>query len=343
MRQFKVNYQYISKQEIIDQYYLLDFCDENSSQLSNIALAIQNLYYKEAEYRAVSNYNRELCASICRDILINTFSALDGIIICLSKKIQKKCKKCLTHCAFFADTMMTCNKNAESKTAFLYLEKIGVLTLDKKQKDLYFDLKKLRNTIHTNIDTMVYTNNEKFNIYYVEKVINFFQNIVETLRKNYLAFNCKGTIKREQNFSFVLPEHLTNNPRYKNGEYTIGNPGSHLVFNNKKIELSEVIVIATFPGGFVNKINYPRLEITFDRYNTDDSYTIITYNEQAKDYRGRDYNYYLKQYKDPIISLYNMMMFDLSRLENNQNINKTIKYSQFSNLRIDIYTNKKMR
>ena len=132
--QLSIDYQNISISDIKKQFHLDVLCPNKAAQSENIALTIKLLYFYCDLLK--EKYPPDIEALICRELIIASYSVIDGLVGCLGFMIQYKCFDCKKRCACFSQTMFPGNtkknENDAFKNADKYLKEHKIIDLTPK-------------------------------------------------------------------------------------------------------------------------------------------------------------------------------------------------------------------
>lgn len=181
-----------SLNQIKKDYYLYDLCVNDTSQLENIAITIQSLYFYQSIL--VSNdFSRSFEASLCRTIIIMSYSILEAIVISTGYKIQNYCKVCRHSCSYCSSSMFKdINTHNNEMRAFTraadFLEKTKIISLTRPAK-MYFDnFRDNRNNVHLARNSKVITEDQTYTRNECNSAIIFLQSIIKMIYNNYVEF-----------------------------------------------------------------------------------------------------------------------------------------------------------
>lgn len=186
------NEQY-SLEDIKKDYYLHNTCVEDTAQLENIAITIQSLYFYH-DILVSNTYPRSIEASLCRTIVIMSYSILEAIVVSLGYKLQCFCANCnmANSCKFCSNSMFSSTTKNNELFAFQnadrYLTDIGIINFTDNARTFYNEFRYTRNNIHLERNAQVITNDKMYTKDYCNTAIEFLQNFIEMLNSNYLEF-----------------------------------------------------------------------------------------------------------------------------------------------------------
>ena len=193
MNRYVIQNEDYSLEDIKRDYYLYNLCVEDTPQLENIAITIQSLYfYKDI---LVSNtYPKTIEASLCRTIVIMSYSILEAIVVSLGYKLQYTCHNCNRNgrCDCYSYSMFAEDQKSNELNAFKnadkYLTEIGIISFTSSARRFYDEFRNSRNNIHLSRNSRVITHEKKYTREHCNVVITFFQEFIDMLNHNYLDF-----------------------------------------------------------------------------------------------------------------------------------------------------------
>jgi hypothetical protein len=193
MDRYTIQNEKYSLEDIKRDYYLYNLCVADTPQLENIAITIQSLYfYKDI---LVSNtYPKTIEASLCRTIVIMSYSILEAIVVSLGYKLQYTCLNCssATSCDYYSYSMFAEDQKSNELNAFKnadkYLTEIGIISFTSSARRFYDEFRNIRNNVHLTRNTKVIHNEKQYTREHCNLIITFFQEFIDMLNHNYLDF-----------------------------------------------------------------------------------------------------------------------------------------------------------
>ncbi|MBO5946411.1 MAG: hypothetical protein J6Q69_07380 [Clostridia bacterium] len=181
----------VSIAEIKKHFHLDELCPADTAQKENIALSIKMLYFYCDMLRA--DYPRDIEATLCREIVILSYSIIDGLVACLGFKMQERCLGCKSHCQHYSVKMyegesIRKNENDSFKNADVYLKKCGVISLTPGALLFYTQYRDRRNNVHLSKNCEVITKDPCFNRKHCNRAVNFLNEFVDMLYLNQREF-----------------------------------------------------------------------------------------------------------------------------------------------------------
>lgn len=181
----------VSLTDIKKHFHLDELCPNNTAQKENIALSIKMLYFYCDMLNA--SYPSDIEATLCREIIILSYSVIDGLVACLGFKMQERCLRCKSHCKHYSVGMyegesVRKNENDSFKKADVYLKRCEVISLTQGALLFYNQYRDRRNNVHLSKNCEVITKDACFNRRYCNRAINFLNEFVDMLYKNQREF-----------------------------------------------------------------------------------------------------------------------------------------------------------
>lgn len=181
-----------SLNQIKKDYFLNDLCVRNSPQLENIAITIQSLYL----YRNIlmaDEYPRSLEASLCKNIIISSYSVIEGIVIFAGYKIQTACSQCKHPChnrsvSMFEDKSTAKNERNAFFNAEQFLKNVGIISFNRGANKFYNSFRDSRNNVHLGKTTEVITNDKNYTRKSCNFALSFLQEFIKLMKDNYKEF-----------------------------------------------------------------------------------------------------------------------------------------------------------
>lgn len=180
--------------DIKTDYFLRELCVGETSQLENIAITIQSLYFYH-DILVSSNLPKTIEASLCRTIIIMSYSVIEAIVISLGYKLQNSCisckKKCV--CRYYSISMFSnINEKVNEKKSFInandFLSQIGIIYLLSSDKKFYDEYRNSRNNVHLGRNAEIITKDLYYSKTNCEKTIRFMQEFIRMLNDNFSDF-----------------------------------------------------------------------------------------------------------------------------------------------------------
>lgn len=184
-----INY---SLEQIKKDYYLYDLCVKDTAQLENIAITIQSLYFYQ-NILAAANYPKAIESSLCRTIIIMSYSILEAVVISVGYKIQDRCRYCQHACAYYSNSMFKDEKTHKNEiNAFHnseeYLKKIGIINLTSNASAYFNDFRNNRNNVHLARNSEVISKNRAYTRQECNFAVEFLQSFIEIIHNNLIEF-----------------------------------------------------------------------------------------------------------------------------------------------------------
>lgn len=181
-----------SLEEIKQDYFLYDLCVNDSAQLENIAITIQSLYLYYNILNA-GNYPRSMEASLCRTIIIMSYSILEAIVVSAGYKIQKSCQYCqhqcyYRSCSMFEDEKTHRNEMKAFANADKFLKNVEIINLTSRARDYYDDFRDSRNNVHLARNSQIISRDRKYTKQECISAIDFLQTIIKLIHNNFIVF-----------------------------------------------------------------------------------------------------------------------------------------------------------
>lgn len=182
--------EYSDKETIQKKYHLHALCISSSVEKENIITSLQGIEFFEYLLKKVPEDH--LAERIfAREIIINSFSVLEALVISLGYKIQTWCAKSNNPYPFCSNSLFQ-NKNSHlnERHAFnnaeKYLRNIKILGFsDKESKRYYQNFRSNRNKIHIVKSHELISDDSFYTKKYVKSIIVFLQKFTEVLSINY--------------------------------------------------------------------------------------------------------------------------------------------------------------
>ena len=199
MRKVEFEYDYKSIDEIKKIYFLNELCYPVRTQVNNIAITIQSLFYYYPQLQK-SNVD-SLTSILSKTINILSYSVIDGIVILLGIKMQKKCEGCHNkdNCKYYSNSIFAGKSKDNELNAFVnakkHLEKCKIINLSDHAKNVFKEYRDIRNYVHITRNGLIMTKDDNFTKEKSRDLLNFLQYFVKHLYNNYQEFlknnNCK--------------------------------------------------------------------------------------------------------------------------------------------------------
>lgn len=181
-----------SLEQIKNDYYLYDLCVNDTAQLENIAITIQSLYFYH-NILIAANYPKAIESSLCRTIIIMSYSILEAVVVSVGYKIQNRCQYCRHACAYYSNSMFNDKKTHNNEmrafqNAHEYLRKFGIINLTAQARAYYDDFRDNRNNVHLARNSEVISRDHAYTRQECNSAIEFLQSIIELIHNNFLEF-----------------------------------------------------------------------------------------------------------------------------------------------------------
>ncbi len=200
-----IKYYPYSIAQIKKDYHLDVLCPARTAQKENIALSIKLLYFFCDMLK--STFTNDIEILMCREIIILSYSILDGIVGCLGFKMQEQCNKCNRRCSYYFNEMSSSDTEFENeeksfKRAKKHLEDCKILYWSKGAKDFHSMYRNYRNNIHLTKNAKVINNDPFYTRESSNKAVEFLQEFIDVLYHNYQEFvennRCYNQINKTQ-------------------------------------------------------------------------------------------------------------------------------------------------
>ena len=186
-----------SLDEIKKNYYLNNLCIKDTSQIENAAIVIRSIMFMH-KFLMDNKLPKDIEASICRNIIIDSYSVIENAVVCLAYKMQSKCLQCTLQCKHRSNSLWSKNnEHANVMKAFdnadRYLKETGIINLTKDAKTFYEDYRKSRNNVHLTRNAEIITKDDQFTIKNCKISIDFMRKLFQVMSSNYQEFaryNC---------------------------------------------------------------------------------------------------------------------------------------------------------
>lgn len=181
-----------SVEQIKKEYYLNDLCVADTAQIENIAITIQSLYVYHSILMS-GNYPRTIEASLCRTIIIMSYSILEAIVVSLGYKIQTNCINCKRRCpnhsvSMFSEKETYKNELKAFKNSDEFLTKIKIINLTNQARNYYNHFRDNRNNVHLARNANVISKDDNFTKKECNVAIEFLQGFIKLLQDNYFEY-----------------------------------------------------------------------------------------------------------------------------------------------------------
>ena len=187
----RFNFSDVSLEDVKKRYHLNEICPSDTAQKENVALSIKLLYFYCDMLK--SRYPFDVEALLCREIVILSYSVLDGLVGCLGFKLQHSCGICTHRCSRYSQKMYegaTIRENEQRSFAVAdaYLRSCGIIDMTKDADQFYRDYRQTRNNIHLTKNCDVITDDRRFTRAYCNRAVRFLEEFIEMLYVNYVDF-----------------------------------------------------------------------------------------------------------------------------------------------------------
>ncbi|MFA6866757.1 MAG: hypothetical protein WCR54_04490 [Clostridia bacterium] len=184
----KLNFEVQTKEEIITKYRI-DEIISNKTILNNVSYSLQfihhNLYLME-NY-AIPN---SIKAMTCKQLLVNIFSVVEGIIFGAVATIQSKCFQVdCDVCDYYFNKDMS--KHIDFDDLVKYLEKIKALDFSEYGEKMLHLLENVKEDIYIDKNAEIALENPEYNIDYLHQLLRMIKQMSIILAD---YFNKKGGI-----------------------------------------------------------------------------------------------------------------------------------------------------
>ena len=186
-----------SLDEIKKAYYLNNLCIQDTAQLENTAIVIKSILFMHS-FLMNNKLPKDVEANICRSIIIDSYSAIENVVVCLAYKMQNKCLNCRRQCKYRSDSLWSCRSEHANvmkafNTADKYLKETGIINLTKEAKTFYEEFRSSRNNVHLTRNTEIIAKDIRFTIKNCKTSIDFMKKLFQVMNANYQEFkrcNC---------------------------------------------------------------------------------------------------------------------------------------------------------
>lgn len=190
-----IKFSNIPLNEIKKQFHLDAICPPQTAQKENIALSIKLLYFYCDMLK--TKYPSDIESLLCREIIILSYSILDGIVGCLGFLMQSQCGRCSRRCNYYSQTMFSGDsiRENEQKSFVLadnFLQKCKIINLTEKAKRFYNDYRQHRNNIHLTKNCNVITSDSYFSRKSCNQAVLFLSEFIDMIYCNHKEFVAKN-------------------------------------------------------------------------------------------------------------------------------------------------------
>ncbi len=188
-----------SIEQIKRDYHLYSLCIDDTAQIENIAITIQSIYLYHNVLMGLPKWPRSMEASLCRTMLIMSYSVLEGIVVSTGYKIQDRCRSCPHKCGSYCDSMFQGDRKKNEKDAFFnadgFLKNAEILAMDASASKYYKTFRDSRNNVHLARNARIITEDPMYSISECAFAVKLLQKMIDVIYHNYLAFcernNCE--------------------------------------------------------------------------------------------------------------------------------------------------------
>jgi hypothetical protein len=139
-----------------------------------------------------AEYPSDIEALICRELIIVSYSVIDGLVACLGFMIQSQCSNCKQRCGCYSQSMFAGNERKNENDAFknadLYLRSKRIIDLTPAARLYYENYRSARNNIHLTKNTSIITQDKRYSREHCRQAVEFLNQFVEMLYQNYMQF-----------------------------------------------------------------------------------------------------------------------------------------------------------
>jgi len=168
------------KKDLIKEYRLDEVVKDNTIR-SNIAFALQYIHFN---LDILENYDlqKSLKALTCKQLLVNTFSVLEGIMLGAIDTVKTWCNS-ITSCQYACEYYFM-----KDTTEFIrfdemksYLRNIGALDFSEQGMKFIKTAKGLRNNVHIGKSSEIESENVDYNTEFVEESLRTIEEVAGVL------------------------------------------------------------------------------------------------------------------------------------------------------------------
>jgi hypothetical protein len=183
--------------EIQELYHLNSLIGEDYVETENIATLIRQIYIYSGLYSSpnLDDLSKKL---IAREVLILTYSVIEGTQNSIAKRMQLLCKKCKQKCKLYNIDLLSMKNDKFSSNYFDYLVKDKIITFTSEQFKFYNVLKALRNNVHIVAVGQQIKNHPLYNDKILNIAVSFMEQIIKIYKKNMDSRFYKNQCLRKQ-------------------------------------------------------------------------------------------------------------------------------------------------
>jgi hypothetical protein len=169
--------------KIQELYHLNSLIGEDYVETENIATLIRQIYMYSGLYSSpnLDDLSKKL---IAREVLILTYSVIEGTQNSIAKRMQLLCKKCKQKCNLYNIDLLRMKNDKFSSSSFAYLVKDKIITFTSEQFKFYNVLKALRNNVHIVAVGQQIKNHPLYNDRILNIAISFMEQNMKIYKKN---------------------------------------------------------------------------------------------------------------------------------------------------------------
>jgi hypothetical protein len=169
--------------KIQELYHLNSLIGEDYVETENIATLIRQIYMYSGLYSSpnLDDLSKKL---IAREVLILTYSVIEGTQNSIAKRMQLLCKKCKQKCNLYNIDLLRMKNDKFSSSSFTYLVKDKIITFTSEQFKFYNVLKALRNNVHIVAVGQQIKNHPLYNDKILNIAISFMEQNMKIYKKN---------------------------------------------------------------------------------------------------------------------------------------------------------------
>ena len=185
----------VTIREIKERFHLNDICPSDTAQKENIALSIKLLFFYCDMLHA--DYPKDLEALLCREVIILSYSIIDGLVACLGFLMQERCITCKSRCAhysikMFSEDSVKKNERRAFEHADKYLRSCSIINLTSEARAFYSQYRDRRNNVHLSKNCEIITQDSCFNREHCDRAVRFFTEFIDMLYENHNEFIMKN-------------------------------------------------------------------------------------------------------------------------------------------------------
>jgi hypothetical protein len=184
-------------EKIQEIYNLNSLIGADYVETENIATLIRQIYIYSGLYSS-PNLDKLSKKLIAREVLILTYSVLEGTQNSMAKRMQILCKKCKQKCNLYNTDLLRVKNEQISSNSFNYLIKDKIITFTSEQSKFYSILKTLRNNVHIVAVGQQIKEYPLYNDKLLNIAINFMEQNMKMYKKNIDSrFNLKECLRKQ--------------------------------------------------------------------------------------------------------------------------------------------------